>query len=90
MSATAILKLSQADFAEAQVEALGEFFDSQMATKADIARLEAEMATKADIAEVRLEIERVRSELVKWVAGLMIVHAAAVVASIKLLPGAPF
>ena len=101
MSATAILKLSQAGFSDTQVEAPGEFFDSQMATKADIARLEAEMATKADIAAVRLEIERVRSdlevkivatkaELVKWVAGLLIAQAAVVVALIKLLPGAHF
>ncbi len=90
MSATAILKLSQAGFSDTQVEALGEFFDSQMATKADIARLEAEMASKADIAELRLEIERVRSDLIRWVAGLMIALAAVIVALVKLLPGAHF
>ena len=61
MSSTAILKLAERGFSETQVRALAEFFDSQMATKTDIAGL------KYDIEKVRAdlsaEIERVRADL---------------------------
>jgi hypothetical protein len=104
MSAIALLNLSKAGFTDAQVTALAEYFDSQMATKGDIAELKLEMA------DVKLEIERVRSglsieiaqvrsdlevkiadtraELVKWVVGLAIAQGAAIVGLVKLLPGA--
>src|SRR5579883_1232953 len=50
MSATAVLNLSKAGFTDAQVQALAQYFDEQV-------------ATKADIEELRLEIEKVRSDL---------------------------
>ena len=99
MSATAILNLSKAGFTEAQVTALAEYFDSQMATKADVAEL------KLEIEKVRAEIEKVRADLevriagveiqiadakadiIKWVVGLLIAQGAAIVALLKLLPG---
>ena len=90
MSATAVLNLSKAGFTDAQVSALAEYFDTQMATKTDVADLKLEMA------DIKLGIERVRSDLevkiadvktdtIKWVAGLLIAQGAAIVAVIRLL-----
>jgi hypothetical protein len=56
------------------------------------------MATKSDIADLRLEIEKVRSDLevkiadtradlIKWVVGSAIAQSAAIVALVKLLTG---
>src|SRR5579885_3443963 len=99
MSATAVLNLSTAGFTDAQVQALAQYFDEQVATKADIEEL------RLEIGQVRLEIEKVRSDLeqkiaavdlrlsetkadiVKWVAGLLVAQGAAVVALIRFLPG---
>src|SRR5579885_3647703 len=99
MSATAVLNLSKAGFTDAQVQALAQYFDEQVATKADIEEL------RLEIGQVRLEIEKVRSDLtqkiaavdlplsetkadiVKWVAGLLVAQGAAVVALIRFLPG---
>jgi hypothetical protein len=86
MSATAILNLSKAGFTEAQVTALAEYFDSQMATKADVAEL------KFDIEKLRADMEvkiaEARADTIKRVAGLLIAQGAAIVALVKLLPGA--
>jgi hypothetical protein len=86
MSATAILNLSKAGFTEAQVTALAEYFDSQMATKADIAEL------KFDIEKLRADMEvkiaEAKADTIKWVAGLLTAQGAAIVALVKLLPGA--
>src|SRR5579871_6707357 len=57
MSATAVLNLSKAGFTDAQVQALAQYFDEQVATKADIEEL------RLEIGQVRLEIEKVRSDL---------------------------
>src|SRR5579885_3031367 len=57
MSATAVLNLSTAGFTDAQVQALAQYFDEQVATKADIEEL------RLEIGQVRLEIEKVRSDL---------------------------
>ena len=43
MSATAILKLEKAGFTREQVEALAEYLDGQLATKADLRELELEL-----------------------------------------------
>ena len=97
MSATAILNLSKAGFTEAQVTALAEYFDSQMATKADIAelkfdieKLRAEVAT--DLAKLPADLEvkiaEAKADTIKWVVGLLIAQGAAIVALVKLLPGA--
>src|SRR5580692_11021770 len=64
MSATALLNLSKAGFTDAQVTALAEYFDSQMATKDDVAELKLESEkVRSEIEKVRWEIEKVRSEL---------------------------
>jgi hypothetical protein len=97
MSAIALLNLSKAGFTDAQVTALAEYFDSQMATKDDVAELKLEIEKIRS--ELRLDIEKVRSdleikiadtraELIKWVVGLAIAQGAAIVGLVKLLPGA--
>jgi hypothetical protein len=101
MSSTAILKLAESGFTEAQVRALAEFFDSQMATKNDIAELKTELKydieklraeLTAEIARVRFDLELkiadAKAETIKWVAGLMVPQGAAIVALVKFLPGA--
>src|SRR5579883_2785065 len=103
MSATAVLNLSKAGFTDAQVQALAQYFDEQVATKADIEEVRSDLTL--EIGQVRLEIEKVRSDLeqkiaavdlrlsetkadiVKWVAGLLVAQGAAVVALIRFLPG---
>ncbi len=103
MSSTAILKLAESGFTEAQVRALAEFFDSQMATKNDIAELKTEL--KYDIEKLRADLEvkiagldvkiagldvkiaDAKADTIKWVAGLMVAQGAAIVALVKFLPG---
>ena len=75
MTATAILDLERAGFTREQVEALAKFLDTQMATKADIARLELKLAeTKAD--------------LLKWMFGIAAGQLGVLFAFLRLLPGA--
>ncbi len=66
MSATAILKLSQAGFTDDQVTALAEYFDEQMATKADIAAIEADIAELKT--ELKYDIEKIRADLSSEIA----------------------
>jgi hypothetical protein len=91
MSATGILDLAKAGFTEAQVEALARYFDSQMATKADVNALQLAIEkVRADvelkIAALELKIVETKAEIIKWVVGLLIAQAALIVALIKLLP----
>ena len=82
-----IKKLKDAGFNEKQAEALSdaqkesfnEILDTTLATKSDILRLERE------IASVKVEIASSRSEIIKWVAGMLVVQAAVVAALVKLL-----
>ena len=61
MSATAVLNLSRAGFTDAQVAALAEYFDLQMATKDDIAHLHVEVERiRADLGR---DIEQLRADL---------------------------
>ncbi len=82
-----IKKLKDAGFNEKQAEALSdaqkesfnEILDTTLATKSDILRLERE------IASVKVEIASSRSEIIKWVAGMLVVQAGVVAALVKLL-----
>jgi hypothetical protein len=96
MAAAGILKLQRAGFSDDQVEALAEYFDEQMATKADLgaaeARLEAAIEhVRGEIAmvEARLEtkIEQARSDTIKWVVGVAFAQVAMIFAILRLLPG---
>src|SRR4051794_27020711 len=73
VTATAILDLERAGFTREQVEALAKFLDTQVATKADIARLELKLAeTKAD--------------LLKWMFGIAAGQLGLLFAALKLFP----
>jgi hypothetical protein len=96
MPAAGILKLQRAGFNEQQVEALAEYFDDQMVTKADLvsglAAVRGELATvRAELAtvEARLEtkIEQSRSDTIKWVIGVAFAQAAMILAVLRFLPG---
>ncbi|HLY45626.1 MAG TPA: hypothetical protein VKQ73_08595 [Stellaceae bacterium] len=65
MPAAGILKLQRAGFSDRQVEALAEYFDEQLATRADLASGLAAVRTDRAAAEVRLEaaIEQTRADL---------------------------
>ena len=57
----AAFKLEDSGFSREQVDALSEFMDGSVATKADIERLDGKIT--AEIAELSGEIKEVRSEL---------------------------
>jgi chromosome segregation ATPase len=65
MTATAILKLQRVGFTEEQVEALAEYVDEQLATKADLTAAVDQVRGEVKAAEARLTttIEQVRGEL---------------------------
>ena len=89
MAAAGILKLQRAGFNDQQVEALAEYFDEQLATKADLnaglAAVRAELAT----VEARLEtkIEQARSDTIKWVVGVAFAQVAMIFAMLRFFPG---
>ena len=80
MTASAILKLQRAGFNEEQVQALAEYFDDQLVTKADLAAAEVRPETK---------IEQSRSDTIKWVIGVGFAQAATILAVLRLFPGHP-
>jgi hypothetical protein len=93
MAAAGILKLQRAGFSEQQVEALAEYFDDQLATKADLASGLAAVRADLAAAEARLEgsivraraeletkVEQARSDTIKWVVGVAFAQIATILA----------
>ena len=64
----AAFKLEDSGFSREQVDALTEFMDGSVATKADIERLDGKIT--AEITELSGEIKEVRGELKADIAGL--------------------
>lgn len=98
MTAAAVLKLQRAGFTEEQVQALAEYFDEQLATKADLSAAEARLNSTIEqvrgelkAAEARLEtkIEQSRADTIKWVIGVGFAQAATILAVLRLFPGHP-
>jgi hypothetical protein len=58
----------------------------EMATKAELAALRNEITV--EFANVRREMAETKAELIKWVLGIAFAQAAAIVALLKLIPGA--
>ena len=89
MPAAGILKLQRAGFSEQQVEALAEYFDEQLATKADLVSGLAAVRAELAAAEARLEtkIEQARSDTIKWVVGVGFAQVATIIAVLRLFPG---
>ena len=63
------------------------FTEQQAETLADehVALLNANLATKTDIAKVEAKIETVKADLLKWMFGAMIAQGGLIVALVKLL-----
>ena len=80
MTAAAILRLQRAGFTQEQVEALADYFDDQLATKADLAAAEARLETK---------IEQARSDTITWVIGVGFAQAATILGVLRLFPTHP-
>ena len=100
-----VKRLTESGFTEKQAETLAEehvaLLNANLATKADIARIEAgiealRQETKADIARIEAGIEALRHEtsaaisavkadLVKWLFGALIAQGGLIVALVKLL-----
>jgi len=62
--------------AEIQAEAFAEILEERIATKQDLKELE--LALKHDLANIK-------SEIIKWVAGMLVAQAAIVATVVKLL-----
>ncbi len=73
-------KLKKAGFteqqAEAQVQVLAEIIDENLATKQDIELL------RRDIKEME---GRIKADIIKWVAGMLVAQTAIVATLVKLL-----
>ena len=89
-----VKRLTESGFTEKQAETLAEehvaLLNANLATKADIARVEASVEalrqeTKADIAKVEERIEAVKADLLKWLFGALIAQGGLIVALVKLL-----
>jgi len=69
--------------AEVQAEALIEIVDENLATKQDI------LALKKDMKEMEVSLQRdmqvMKSDIIKWVAAMLVAQAAIVATLVKLL-----
>jgi hypothetical protein len=97
--------LTAAGFTDAQAEALTQALRqvqqidlSDLATKADLAATRVDLhqeivdlrnEMKLEFANVRREMAEMKTELIKWVLGIGFAQVAAIVALLRLLPGAP-
>ena len=71
-----VKRLTESGFTELQAETLAE---------EHVALLNANLATKADIAKVEAHIETVKADLLKWLFGALIAQGGLIVALVKLL-----
>ncbi|MFD2235375.1 hypothetical protein [Phaeospirillum tilakii] len=86
MSTNAAFKLQDAGFSRAQVEALGEFLDTQAATKTDLA--ETEHRLDARIADLHSEMKLLEQRMTIKLGGLMVLAVGVLLAAIRYLPPA--
>jgi hypothetical protein len=89
--------LTAAGFTDMQAEAVTRVLRqvqnidlSEFATKTDLDRAITELRNemKLEFANVRREMAEMKNELIKWVLGIGFAQVAAIVALLKLLPGA--
>lgn len=89
-----VKKLTTAGMPEAQAEILAQeqanLIENRLATKLDIVTLEKniEMQLSKIRSDVDTKIETAKSDIIKWVAGLLIAQAALVATLLKLFTGA--
>ena len=79
--------------AEGQVKVVSNLIESNLATKHDLQQMESKLENKMQHMESKMqhmesklltEILHVRSETIKWIAGMMVAQAAVIVAMLKL------
>jgi len=75
-----VKRLKAAGFAEDQAEALS---DAQKESLTEI--LDTTLATKSDIVRLEKEIVSVKSDIIKWVAVMLVAQAGIVATLVKLL-----
>jgi len=75
-----VKRLKAAGFAEDQAEALS---DAQKESLTEI--LDTTLATKSDIVRLEKEIVSVKSDIIKWVAVMLVAQAGVVATLVKLL-----
>lgn len=87
--------LRQVNFSEEQAEIVSEIVKHTNLNSKEIVREEiseykeevmkdmSQLATKSDIKEIELKIEQTKSDLIKWVAGLMIANTGLLFTLIK-------
>ena len=89
-----VKRLTDCGFTEQQAETLADehvaLLNANLATKADIARIEAGMDAlrqemQTDIAKVETRMEAIKSDLMKWLIGALIAQGGLIVALVKLL-----
>ena len=82
-----VKRLTGCGFTEQQAETLADeqvaLLNSNLATKTDIAEIKSEIETLRH--ETKVGIEASKSELMKWMIGLMIAQGGLIVALVKLL-----
>ncbi len=66
--------------AEAQASTLAEIVEDKLATKRDIAELEARLELRLKAME-----SSIKADIIKWVAGMLVAQAAVIAALVKLL-----
>lgn len=74
---------TKADLEQLRVANKADLDQLRVATKADLDQLR--LATKTDLEQLRVEIANTKSEVLKWVIGLMVAQTAAIVGLIKLI-----
>ena len=82
-----VKNLTANGFTEAQAEALAHeqihLFESNLATKSDVATVKSDLAmVKSDL---EVKIEQVKSGLLKWMIGALTAHLTVVVAAVQFL-----
>ena len=71
-----VKRLTESGFTERQAETLAE---------EHVALLNANLATRTDIARVEARIEAVKADLLKWLFGALVAQGSLIVALVKLL-----
>ena len=71
-----VKRLTESGFTEKQAETLAD---------EHVSLLNSNLATKADIAKVEARIEAVKADLLKWMFGALIAQGGLIVALVKLL-----
>ncbi len=86
-----VKRLTDSGFTEKQAETLAEehvaLLNDNLATKADLANVEAGLRAEIAKAEngLRAELATVKADLLKWMFGAMIAQGGLIVALVKLL-----